>query len=144
MSDLDVRITGIQVQIDAFPVDKTKVHLAMAQAYLRLVQGTFGQHGEFRQSEWQPLSPRYAKRVGRPYATLYVSGRLYRSISASADAQAGHVISEGVPYNLTHQQGYPPRNIPRRPFFPMWPNGQPTDLAVKTVTEAAMKAVNSQ
>ena len=137
----EIKITNIRVELANIPVDKLKVHKAMADTYLRLVQGAFGQFGEFRESPWAPLSPKYAKRVKRSYATLYVSGRLFNSISSSADQQAGHVISDGVPYNWVHQQGGG-NNIPRRPFFPFDRAGNPTPTAIEAVTNAAKKALS--
>ena len=143
MPDFEIKVTGIRVEMDEQIVDKEKVHLAMAQAYLRLAQGAFGSKGEFRESPWPALSTKYAKRVKRREPTLYVSGKLYRSLHAHADARAGRVISDEMAYNWAHQQGTLPakNNVPRRPFFPFDRAGNPSSLAVSTVLLAAKKAV---
>jgi hypothetical protein len=147
---MNVTVKSITVNIDPRQIDRKPVHEAMAKAYLKLVQGTFGPSGLNRESEWPALSPRYKKRLEReknPFGgrflvpTLYRSGALFRHIGMSANSDSGTVFSRGLPYSAIHQWGNPSRNLPRRPFFPFDSSGNPTPQAVQVVTDAAMKAV---
>ena len=142
---MDIRVENIRVQIDPRIIDKTSINRAMALRYADMVLQTFGASGTGRPSEWPALSSAYAKRVSPPVPTLYRSGNLAHSIEASWDREAGHVRCGTGKIGViayAHQFGVPSRNLPARPFFPIQPNGQPTqaaqDAMQKTATEAAM------
>ena len=121
----DFKITKITVNVDVSrAIDRTGIHLAMAQRYRQIVLETFGPVGRNRQVPWPALSKAYARRVNPPLPTLKrQQGRIYNSIVASADANAGHVSSDSQ-IGVYHQFGMG-RN-PRRPFFPFDLAGNPT------------------
>lgn len=92
----------------------------------RLTVDNLGFTGPGRPSQWAPLSPRYAKRVKRPEATLDLTGDLLRSLRVgSPDGEGIDVYTDNV-YAEAHQNGNPARNLPARPFFPILPDGSPT------------------
>jgi len=158
----DIRITSIKIQIDAAAiVDKTAVHRAMANRYRDIVRANFGFSGIDRPTPWRPLSDRYRNylsRMGkakpsdarRGVATLFRTGRLFASIRASSDSQAGHVISDGVPYNIIQQFGgfirrafdNKPITIPPRPYFPFYRDGRPTAYAQSEMERVAKEAAS--
>lgn len=97
------------------------VNRAMAIQFRQCVYDNFGSSGAFRPHQWAMLSPAYARKVKRTYATLFVTGRLKSSIKAGATLERGRVsISNAdAPYALAHQFGYPEGNLPDRPYFPI-------------------------
>lgn len=121
----EIKVQKIEVSIDVNrAIDRTGVHQAMAQRYKHIVLDTFGLVGRNRQVPWPPLSTDYAKRVNPPLPTLMrEQKRIYNSIAASWDAQAGHVTSDSE-IGYYHQYGKG-RN-PWRPFFPFDLAGNPT------------------
>ena len=149
-----VTVKDIVVKIDPRNIDRKPIHAAMAAAYLRAVQGTFGVGGRDRASGWPDLSKPYLakqRRIKRevPWwyggepATLFRTGRLFHSIQASSTSDAGVVKTEGVPYARIHQFGLKMRNgkyMPWRPYFLMDRDGHPTARAIAIVTAAAVKA----
>jgi hypothetical protein len=118
---------------------------AMADTYKGVVDANFGSVGWDRPWTWEALSPRYAKKVGRPFATLFVSGALKDSVSKeSANPEAATVTmvkTSYVPYSLAHHYGYPENNLPARRVFPMNEDGTVTDRTARVVTQAARQAV---
>lgn len=120
---------------------KPKVEQDMAGRYREMVLANFGATGPYRASEWAPLSPAYARKVGRKHATLYVTGALYNSIAFEASSDGTRVVASGVRYAAAHQFGYPDRNLPARPYFPMRPDGTPTPDAQSEVELAARESL---
>lgn len=120
------------------------VQAKMAVAFQEMVFANFGPTGSYRPNEWPPLSPAYAKKVGRTYATLYVSGRLMNGVllDASNSPDSMRVVAEdsNVPYATVHQYGGG-NNIPRRGYFPMTADDEPTVEAQAVVLEAARAAL---
>ena len=119
------------------------VQADMASRYAEVVRGNFGREGVDRPAVWPPLSPAYARKVNRTYATLYVSGALFDAVKV--DAAAGRVSASNadVPYATVHQTGGG-NNIPPRPYFPILDNGNPTEYAVAEVLDAAERAVRRE
>jgi len=121
----EIKVTKITVSIDASRAfDRTGLHQAMAKRYKEIVQGTLGPDGQHRANPWPALSEAYAKRVNPKVPTLMrEKKRIFNSIVATADANAGHVSSDSE-IGAYHQFGQG-RN-PWRPFFPFYRNGEPT------------------
>lgn len=97
---------------------------AGANAIYDMIQSNIGgEHGEHRPAPWPPLSPAYAKKVGRTYATLRVSGLLQSMIKVTHlhDASVVSIDNADVPYALAHQFGA--GNLPARPYFPLMAGG---------------------
>lgn len=124
---------------------------AMTEAFHGVVLANFGSTGFDRPWDWQALSPKYAKRVGRGFATLYVTGALKSTVQA--DPEAGTVSmgnAAGVPYALAHHHGHPGNfgwtqpgsgDLPARRVFPLDEADQVTDKTRKLVEEAGIAAV---
>ena len=141
---MEIKVLNVRVQIDGNAgIDLTPAHQAMAKRYKEIVLSTFGQFGVNRASEWAALSKSYKaelRRRGDPILvpTLYRTGAIYRSIEASADAKAGHVVCENE-LGAYHQFGMGRNKL--RPFFPALPNGSPTQFAQAEIEKAAAKAL---
>lgn len=124
---------------------KQPVQAAMAEKYFEIVRLNFGQFGVDRPIEWAPLSDQsaigraYIKKVGRTYATLFVTGKLESSVSFEANEERGRVFVDNsiCDYAVENQYGNPSRHLPPRPFFPIDANGETTNFTQEKVTEAA-------
>jgi phage gpG-like protein len=119
---------------------------AMAAAYVDVVAGNLGNTGVDRPFAWAPLSPAYAKKMGRTHATLYVTGDLARAVKVDnslAQHSTVSVSDDDVPYATAHQYGYPPHNLPARPYFPFDPTtGETTPFTLELVQQAAQDALD--
>lgn len=129
---------------------KQPVQGAMAEKYFEIVRSNFGQFGVDRPIEWAPLSDRsaigreYIKKVGRTYATLFVTGQMESSVGFEANEERGRVFVDNsiCDYAVQHQDGDPSRNLPPRPFFPLENDGSTTQFTQEKVTEAAREELN--
>ena len=125
---------------------KSNVLLAMAVAFEEIVLGNFGFLGIDRPDEWPPLSPAYAKKVNRTWATLQVDGTLRAAVkvdNSNLDFGKVSVSNSDVPYATVHQTGGG-NNVPARPYFPMDANGVITDYTQNYVREAAIEALREE
>ncbi len=96
---------------------------AMAGEFRRCTLANFGPTGRYRPFEWEFLrSESYARKVKRPYATLFVDGNLKAAVRVEPTSGTGpaRVVAKDseVPYATVHQYGGG-NNIPARPYFPM-------------------------
>lgn len=127
------------IEATRFPVNS-----AMTAVYYGVVMANFGSTGFDRPWGWKELSPAYAKRVGRTFATLYVTGALQDSVGVDV-TETGGVVSMGagnrgdVPYALAHHYGHPQKNLPARRVFPMRKDGSTTEATKALVLEAALR-----
>lgn len=117
---------------------------AMADTFLQHVHANFGSVGLDRPSEWPMLSPKYAKKVHREYATLYVSGALKEAVKVNygVTESSVSVSKQDVPYALIHQFGGQAgkggsAHIPARPYFPIDANGSITEYTRQECIQAA-------
>lgn len=101
----------------------------------------FGASGVDRPWAWAPLSPAYAKKVGRSYATLVVTGALRNSVKKTEgqDCAVVSMSDSDVPYATRHHRGS--GNLPARRVFPLNEDGSPTAGVQEAVAAAAQKAV---
>ena len=116
-----------------------------------IVLANFGSTGFMRSQDWQMLSKDYARKVGRSFATLFVTGALKGTVVKDGTNPGGATVSMGntglVPYALAHHHGNPGNfgftvpgsgDLPMRRVFPMDPaNDQVTAEAAELVTRAA-------
>lgn len=121
-------------------LEKHRVPVQMAMTYrlYDIIMNNFGEAGEDRPFDWIALTPAYAKKVGRPHATLEVSGRLRYSIQVDGALPEGGrvwVTDADVPYATVHQWGGG-NNIPARPYFPVDAAGNVTEYTTNEVIEA--------
>ena len=98
---------------------RRKLLLSAGQEFLRQIRSNLSTNTKYKEKQWPPLSPKYAKRVGRSQATLKQSGALYRSIQMNSPRKNWVEIYTKSPYAATHFMGDKRRNIPQRNFFPM-------------------------
>lgn len=119
------------------------VQEAMAEKFFEITRLNFGQFGVDRPVEWAPLEEKYAKKVGRDYATLSITGKLEGAIQMESDPDKSRVFisKDDVPYALAHQYGYAPRGLPARPYFPIDAHGNLTPFTYGEVMAAARDAV---
>jgi phage gpG-like protein len=111
---------------------------AMRDRFYDITIANFGIMGPDRPRPWDFLTPGYAKKVGRPYATLEVSGRLKASImkgGVDGESTTVSVSNSSVPYATIHQRGG--GNIPARPYFPVDKSGKVMRWTQSEVTAAA-------
>jgi phage gpG-like protein len=146
-----------------FELDTSDMHHSMQNAFRQLLNRTnalcqvtgamgaefkficvqnLGEDGIDRPSEWSDLSSKYAKRVGREYATLDLTGNLLRSIRMETfdDHSTVYVNMDDCPYAARHQFG--DEKMPKRPFFPIDENGEITPYARQRVIDAAHEALD--
>ena len=119
------------------------VEWAMAEMFQGCVLANFGPTGAFRPwSGWPPLSKAYAKKVGRTYATLEVTGRLKSNVMIDGDGDHVKVVADDalVPYSTVHQYGGG-NNIPQREYFPMYDDGNVTRQVQDLCLEEAKKVI---
>lgn len=137
--------SGIKSQIDE--AAKT-IEWAMAEKFQECVLANFGPSGPYRPwSGWHDLSPAYAKKVKRTYATLFVSGALKGNVLIELEGKNFKVVSDNsrVPYATAHQEGNPKGNrghpgLPAREYFPMTEDGEVTRQVQDIVLDAAYRA----
>ncbi len=98
------------------PQQQRRILGVMGATFKRIVISNFGATGADRPTPWPPLSKPYAKRVKRPYATLELRGRLFRSVKLTVTDESATVFTDS-PYAEAHQWGI--GKMPVRPFFPM-------------------------
>jgi phage gpG-like protein len=100
---------------------------------IKICRENFGQSGIDRPVEWAPLKnpirqgigsaglQGYAKKVGRFYATLYKTGKLFRSGGQIWDINDDRAIVGFADEKASwHQFGT--SKMPARPFMPFWGN----------------------
>jgi phage gpG-like protein len=127
---------------DALAEVRPQVHQAMGQRFHDVVLNNFGFTGVDRPNAWAPLSPAYAKKVGREVATLFVTGALKDSImvgGAYGESVTVSVSDASVPYATVHQTGGV--RMPKRPYFPINDNGEVLPWTQSQVVEAAQTAI---
>lgn len=124
---------------------RPKVNAAMGQRFYDLVQGNFGVAGVDRPMAWAPLSPAYAKKVGREIATLDLTGALRSAImigGSEGESVTVSVSDSSVPYATVHQNGS--WRMPKRPYFPIDDTGKVMPYTAGQVTEAAQKVLTEE
>ena len=125
---------------EVFEKIRVPVQAAMAGKFRELVIQNFGEAGTDRPFEWDALrSEKYARKVGRDYATLYVDGKIMDSIEVDPYNKDASSVFTNCEYASTHQWGDESRNIAARPFFPMSKEGFITPDAMNAVTDAAAR-----
>jgi phage gpG-like protein len=121
---------------------RSNVHLDLGYALLDVVYSNFGATGMARPIPWPMLSPAYAKKVGRTYATLEVTGALKGSLGVdNSNFDFVRVFAtDATPYSTVHQYGGG-NNIPARPYFPMDSDNELTPQAMDILRDAAERSV---
>lgn len=147
-ASLNSALAGVN---DRFRAAQPAVQGAMRDRFYEMVMSNFGVAGADRPWHWQPLSPAYAKKVGRDIATLYVSGALKDSVMKGGEGSgtAGATVSmsdSSVPYATAHHRGVPEnrgsvrRGLPARRVFPLTSANNVMPYTREQVVEAARSA----
>lgn len=97
---------------------KSSVLNAAGQKFKQMTLSNFGGNGQYKESNWPPLSRVYAKKVGRSNATLEKTRALYESIKVSAPKGNTIQIYSKNPYASVHAFGSTKLNIPKRNYWP--------------------------
>lgn len=130
---------------EAIEQARPAVNAAMGQRFYDLVQGNFGVAGVDRPMYWAPLSPAYARKVGRTYATLDLTGNLRSAImigGSEGESVTVSVSDSDVPYATVHQMGGV--RMPKRPYFPVDDDGDVLPYTASEVVAAASKALGEE
>jgi len=109
-----------RLQFDAATAPlRRQMAMAMGREFFNIVHSNFGQNGVDRPKTWPALSAKYARRVGRGYATLYRRGRLKASgrLFVMGDKAVIEFGGPSAPYAEAHQFGT--THLSARPFFPI-------------------------
>ena len=108
----------------------------MAKAFEDCTRANFGIVGFERPNDWPPLSPLYAMKVGRTYATLEVTGAMKSQLRTEGNVVK--LTDDEVNYALHHEKG---KGVPVRSVFPMQ-GGECMPLTLVDVTRAAEMELN--
>lgn len=98
---------------------RKRILLVAGQKFQEMTKQNFGNSGKYRDSQWPPLSAKYAKKVGRKNATLKKSGDLYNSILLGQPRSNYIEIFTKSPYAAAHTFGSKRTNLPKRNFWPV-------------------------
>jgi len=128
---------------------RPRVLKAMSDRCYAIIMSNFGIAGPERPWAWEPLSPAYAKSVGRTYATLEVSGALRASVMQGGYEGESTEISmsdSSVPYTSAHHFGVPRGNrrhpgLPGRRVLPLDERGEVLTWTRSEVHDAARRAL---
>lgn len=139
-------LTGLESFLaEAFDSCRPALLDAMSGRFLEVVHGNFGIAGVDRPNQWAPLSPAYAKKVGREIATLRLTGALEAAIvrgGFEGDSVTVSVSNSDVPYATVHQTGS--TRMPKRPYFPIDDQGEVLDWTRGQVIESAQEALGRE
>lgn len=148
--NVSVSVSGLdEFLADELTQLKVAAQGAMAEKFLEITRENFGDEGVDRPNEWPALSPKYAKRVKRDHATLFLSGDLETSITFDASNPDYAEVSTANPYASAHQFGNPDGNLPARGFFPLTneydgADAQLTEFAEAEVLKAAQDEIDKR
>jgi len=138
-------------QIIAQKVESAQPHIqqAMAEQFRDIVMSNFGPTGIDRPAPWPPLSDRsevgraYIRKVGRTYATLYLTGAMASAVRQidGKDVSSVSLSDSDVPYSTMHHDGS--ERVPRRRVFPILDDGNITEKSKQMVIDAAAQTLNN-
>ncbi len=140
-SELDRVAQELERKIELMRSD---VQLAMAEAFEETVLNNFGPVGEDRPFDWPPLSPAYAKKVGRTYATLYVTGAMKQAVKIESAMESADVVlsdSDCAYATPHHKLSAAPPGLPTRRVFPIDEANEVTPMTTAKVVNAADEAL---
>jgi phage gpG-like protein len=107
---------------------------AVGETVALITRENFGEWGVDRPEAWPALSKKYAKKVKRPYATLFVTGDLYNSIQSLPPTNDSVTVIAADEKASWHQLGE--GHNPPRPFFPVTADERLTPYAEAAILAA--------
>lgn len=128
---------------------KGYIEQRMAESFRDCVLENIGGSERFVREPFHPLSPSYARKVGRSYATLEVSKKLrnWILIGMGDDGSATVEVSNSdVAYATALQEGVPKGNrthpgLPARPYFPIDEDGTVLPEVAELISDRAREEV---
>lgn len=141
MAALSLRITRDDIspalsRLAGTARNPTPVFRAMGTTFMSITMGTFNSVGaNYRPKPWAP------KKDGSP-SNLILHGVLSKSFHLEVTSTHA-TVSNPMIYAAAHQFGYPKRNLPARPFFPVL-DGKLTQKAEEKIAAAAQRVILSQ
>ena len=118
-----------------------RVQAAMAEQTRDIVMSNFGATGVDRPLPWEPLSNHapyfYAQKVGRPFATLYVTGAMAGAVRTTNDPEASSVSLSDADCSYASKHHYGTDGMPIRRVFPINLDGSITQYTMDAVISAA-------
>ncbi len=141
---------NVNVQVDLEPLLqklealKPPVQAAMAQALYDIVINNFGATGVDRPWPWKELrNKEYARKMGRSFATLFVTGKLRDTVEQDNSNPEFSTVSMGntdkVSYALAHHFGA--GLLAARRVFPIQENGELTWFSREHITDEATRTL---
>lgn len=139
-AEISIEFSSLGDAFEPSPEYCQRIQGAMGEILFEIVRENFGETGIDRPSTWPELSSKYAKKVGRDYATLHLKGDLESAVkfdNSNPEYAQVSVSDSDVPYAAAHQWGT--AHLPARPFFPIDEYGQLTEFAAQEVIAAAQE-----
>lgn len=136
-------MSDLGAALELKPEAVQQIQGAMGEKLFEIVRFNIGKEGVDRPRSWAALSPKYAKRVGRDYATLDLTGALAGAIkfdNSNPDFASVSISDSDVIYATSHQWG--DGHLPARPYFPMSISGEFTTFTTAAVLEAAQEELS--
>lgn len=142
-AQLSQGIADAASELLADPAVREQVQEAMALRLKSIINNNLGVVGEDRPNAWAALSQKYAKRVGRAYATLYDTGRLSRSVKHASYPEYAIVYQDyaEAQYGEAHQYGE--GHMPVRKFFPVQGDSLTAHSESEVIAAAAAQLMES-
>ena len=121
--------------------DRKLILTELATKFQSQTKSNFGLTGKYRSDIWNPLSNKYAKKVGSSIPTLLRSGALERSIQVG-QYQYGFisVYCDSI-YGAAHTFGSATTNLPSRNFWPVQFMGSPYFARLIPTAEKEMQTL---
>ena len=134
-------VTDALERLSAKVEDLSTLMATLAEQLYTITDESFDANRSPDGTAWADLAPATwrHKQSGR---MLYESGTLRDSLYSSSDAHTAMVgvnaSSNGFQYGLSHQFGAPSRNIPARPFLPVYDDGTLMSSAEAELVQSVM------
>ena len=131
-------------------VESVKLHVAeaMTATAYDIVMRNFGPTGVDRPLPWAPLSNRapyfYAAKVGRPFATLRVTGAMEQAVRHNVTTDGGKVSLSDDDCSYATKHHFGTDILPIRRVFPINLDETVTDYTQNAVIEAAATALEAE
>ena len=131
-------------------VESVRLHTieAMTATVYDIVMMNFGPTGVDRPLPWAPLSNRapyfYANKVGRPFATLRVTGAMEQAVRHSVTPEAGSVSLSDDDCSYATKHHFGTDILPIRRVFPINLDDTITDYTESAVIAAAATALEAE
>ena len=120
--------------------------LAAGREFYDTTRSNFGVSGIDRPKPWPPLSESYKRELREKSFGTPLVPTLLRNGTFRASIRIGNLTNNSIsiwtecPFASAHQFGVPWRNLPARPFFPVFANG-PNDQNARLTPRTEQKVL---